>query len=189
MVSQLTPTEVESIFKEFGLINPSKSSLDRLPKKLSNHCEAQQLHLEEKLQKQFEIPEAARLFSVSLDGVMVHTRYSKILPGDSAWSEASCGTVSFFDDEGELLVTRYIARMPEHKKKTLKQQLAMQVHQVIKQRPELKLVKIADGARDNWTFLEEEIAQGECVLDFYHASEHLHNAMKIIYGIHYYFYP
>ena len=35
LVSQLTPAEAEGIFKEFGLMAPSKSSLDRLPKKLN----------------------------------------------------------------------------------------------------------------------------------------------------------
>ena len=182
LVSQLTPVEVESIFNEFGLMNPSKSSLDRLPKKLSHHEDTHQLDLEEKLQKQLDIPDAAKLFAVSLDGVMVHTRYSKILPGDSAWSEASCGTVSFYDDNGMLLTTRYMGRMPEHKKKTLKHQLAMQIDKIYHKRPELKLVKVADGARDNWTFFENDVIKGECVLDFYHACEHLHGAMKLIYG-------
>jgi hypothetical protein len=72
--------------------------------------------------------------------------------------------------------------MPEHKKKTLKSQLAMQFEQIKKLRPDLKMIKIADGARDNWTFLNDEIKEGECVLDFYHASTHIHNAMEIIYG-------
>jgi len=182
LVSQLTPVEVESIFKEFGLMNPSKSSLDRLPKKLIHHEAVQQLNLEEKLQEQFDIPKSAKLFAISLDGVMVHTRYSKVLPGDSAWSEASCGTVSFYDDNGVLLNTRYMGRMPEHKKKTLKQQLIMQVQKIHCKRPELTLIKVADGARDNWSFFENEVIKGECVLDFYHACEHLHHAMKLIYG-------
>jgi hypothetical protein len=30
--------------------------------------------------------------------------------------------------------------------------------------------------------LNDEIEEGECVLNFYHASTHLHNAMEIIYG-------
>jgi len=72
--------------------------------------------------------------------------------------------------------------MPEHKKKTLKSQLAMQFEQIKKLRPDLEMLKIADGARDNWTFLNDEIKDGECVLDFYHASAHLHDAMEVIYG-------
>jgi hypothetical protein len=182
LVSLNTPSECEQIFKEFGLMSPSKSSLDRLPKKLNEHWETNRLTLEKKLFDVFEIPSKATICAISLDGVMISTRYAQVLPGDSRWCEACCGTVSFFDKEGELLCTRFLARMPEHKKKTLKSQLAMQFEQIKKLRPDLKMIKIADGARDNWTFLNDEIKEGECVLDFYHASTHIHNAMEIIYG-------
>lgn len=182
LISLNTPAESEQIFKEFGLMSPSKSSLDRLPKKLNELWEEERITLEQKLLDVFEIPPEATVCAVSLDGVMVSTRYAKILPGDSRWREACCGTVSFFDKKGELLITRFLARMPEHKKKTLKSQLAMQFQQIKQLRPDLKILKIADGARDNWTFLDGELKQGECVLDFYHASGHLHDAMKAIYG-------
>ena len=182
LVSLNTPAEAEQIFNEFGLMSPSKSSLDRLPKKLNEHWEANRVNLEQKLFDAFEIPTEAFMCAVSLDGVMISTRYAQVLPGDSRWCEACCGTVSFFDKKGELLITRFLARMPEHKKKTLKSQLAMQVEQIKKRRPDLKMIKIADGARDNWTFLNDEIKEGECVLDFYHAATHLHDAMEVIYG-------
>lgn len=42
---------------------------------------------------------------------------------------------------------------------------------------------MADGAKDNWTFLEGELSKGDCVLDFYHAAEHLHQALEFIYGV------
>ena len=182
LVSLNTPAESEQIFKEFGLMSPSKSSLDRLPKKLDDYWQADRIELEKSLFDVFKIPVEATICAVSLDGVMISTRYAQVLPGDSRWCEACCGTVSFFDKNGELLQTKFLARMPEHKKKTLKSQLAMQMEQVKKLRSDLEMIKIADGARDNWTFLNDEIKEGECVLDFYHASTHLHNAMEIIYG-------
>ena len=182
LVSLNTPAESEQIFKEFGLMSPSKSSLDRLPKKLNELWESDRLTLEKNLFDVFDIPKEATMCAFSLDSVMISTRYAQVLPGDSRWCEACCGTVSFFDSSGELLNTRFLARMPEHKKKTLKSQLKMQFEQVKKLRPDLELIKIADGARDNWTFLDGEIKEGECVLDFYHASQHLHSAMEEIYG-------
>ncbi|MBL4819058.1 MAG: hypothetical protein JKY15_07535 [Deltaproteobacteria bacterium] len=117
LVSLNTPAEAEQIFKEFGLMSPSKSSLDRLPKKLNEYWEANRLNCEQKLLDVFEIPAEAFMCAVSLDGVMISTRYAQVLPGDSRWCEACCGTVSFFDKKGELLLTRFLARMPEHKKK------------------------------------------------------------------------
>ncbi len=182
LVSLNTPAESEKIFKEFGLMSPSKSSLDRLPKKLHDHWQSNRLIFEKRLLDVFEIPAEAALCSISLDGVMIATRYAQVLPGDSKWCEACCGTVSFFDHDGKLLHTHFLARMPEHKKKTLKSQLKKQLDQIKQFRPDLKILKIADGARDNWTFLDDEIKDGECVLDFYHAATHLHEAMEAIYG-------
>ena len=42
--------------------------------------------------------------------------------------------------------------------------------------------KVADGARDNWTFLDEELPPGVSVLDFYHAAEHLKDVMDLVHG-------
>ena len=182
LVSLLTPAEVETVFAELGHMRPSKSSLDRLPKQLSEHWEAQRDQLDARLCEQHEVPDEATMLSVSLDGVLIPTRYTRVLASDSRYAEASCGTLSFYDKEGEILGTRYFSRMPERKKKTLKTQLTQALEQVLAKRPSLEVIKIADGAKDNWTYLEDTLPQGECVLDFYHASEHLFAAMEAIYG-------
>ncbi len=80
-----------------------------------------------------------------------------------------------------MLHTNYLSRMAERKKKTLKNQLQCELDHALKQRPELTVVKVADGARDNWSFLED-ISGKHNVLDFYHAAEHLSLAINSIYG-------
>ncbi|MDQ3776888.1 MAG: hypothetical protein M3461_22335 [Pseudomonadota bacterium] len=40
------------------------------------------------------------------------------------------------------------------------------------QRPDLTLVKLADGAKDNWSSLGAVLPQGIEIIDFYHACEH-----------------
>ncbi len=75
-----------------------------------------------------------------------------------------------------------MARMPEHKKATLKEMLSAELDHTLKQRPDLTVVKIADGARDNWTYLNEMPVEGEEILDFYHACEHLNAALICAYG-------
>ena len=182
LVSLVTLAEAETVFKEFGHMQPSKSSLDRLPKQLSEKWEAQRETLDAQLCEQLDVPKVATMLSVSLEGVLVPTRYTRVMAGDSRWAETSCGTLSFYDKDGEILGTRYFSRMPEHKKKTLKNQLTQALEQVLAKRPSLEVIKIADGAKDNWTYLEDTLPQGECVLDFYHASEHLSAAMEAIYG-------
>ena len=47
-----------------------------------------------------------------------------------------------------------LGRMPESGKLTLKAQLASEVAHIRRARPEIGIVAIADGAADNWTFLE-----------------------------------
>ena len=53
-----------------------------------------------------------------------------------------------------------MARMPESKKVTLKTMVGAEVEAVLGQRPDLQLVKIADGANDNWTFLSRVLPEG-----------------------------
>ncbi|MFT4927112.1 MAG: hypothetical protein ACI8WB_003218 [Phenylobacterium sp.] len=181
-VSLVTPGEAHRLFKALGCMAPSRSSLTRLPAKLNAVIEKKNKALQEQLNEALTIPKEAVTVSVSLDGVMIPTR-DQVLPGDTKWGEASCGTVTFSDKEGETLSTQYYARMPEHKKRSLKNQLASTLKIIEQQRPDLALVKVADGARDNWTFLENELNAGDSVLDFYHASEHLHQALEFIYGV------
>jgi hypothetical protein len=71
--------------------------------------------------------------------------------------------------------------MPEHKKATLKTIPRNHTEAVLQQRPELKLVHLADGAQDNRTFFDEDMPLGFQLTDFYHASEHLKAALDAAY--------
>jgi len=181
-VSQITPSEAAHFFRELGGMQPSKSSLDRLPKKLSSQWEENKENFEKNLREQTEIPSSAATVSVSLDGVLVPIQGNVVIPGDFRYEEASCGTLSYYDGEGEPLMTRRYGCMPEHKKMTLKAFLAKEVDHALHCRPNLKLVKVADGAKDNWTFPDITLPKGRSVLDFYHAAEHLKKAFEVVYG-------
>jgi hypothetical protein len=182
VVSQLTPYEAAKLFGELGGMQPSKSSLDRLPKKLTLEWENNRAIFESKLRQQTKIPKEAVTVAISLDGVLVPIQGGVVLPGDSRYEEASCGTLTYYDAEGEPLSTRRYGRMPEHKKLTLKDFLKNELSHAINCQPDLHIVKIADGAKDNWIFLDKVLPKGTSVLDFYHAAEHLKKAFEIIYG-------
>jgi hypothetical protein len=181
VVSLVTPAEAKRLFDELGGMTPSSSSLTRLPGKLNAIIEKRPQELLNKLNEQLAVPEQATTVSVSLDGVMIATR-DQVLPGDSKWGEASCGTISYSDAQGEVISTQYFARMPEYKKRSLKKQLAGTMEVILQKRPDLSVVKVADGARDNWKFLEGQLGEGDSVLDYYHASQHLYEAMEAIHG-------
>ncbi|RMH21200.1 MAG: hypothetical protein D6701_02780 [Gemmatimonadetes bacterium] len=193
LVAHVTPQEAEGLLAELGHMRPSKSSLDRLPKVLGGAWEAEREGLEARLRAQTQVPEQAVSMAVSLDGVMVPMKEDQgagqsaeggaHAPGKkSVYREASCATLSFFDAEGKRLSSVRMARMPEAKKATLKAMLAAEVHEALGQRPELTVVKLADGAKDNWTYLDSVLPAGESVLDFYHAAEQLSEAFDAAYG-------
>jgi hypothetical protein len=195
MVSQMTPERAEEAFERLGNMTPSKSSLDRLPKELSVRWESDREAFEAKLREALEIPEGAVTVAVSLDGVLapmkdadpVGTRRraadeGKLTRGPAGYREVGCATLSFCDAEGELLGAIRMARMPEAKKATLKKSLLAELMLVLKRRPDLRVAKVADGAKDNWTYLHEQVPEGPEVVDFYHAAEHLNAALGAAYG-------
>jgi hypothetical protein len=194
-VAHLTPQESEELFDLIGNMTPSKSTLDRLPKALSGHWEAQRPLFEATLRTQEPVPKDAVSVAVSLDGVMApmkdgqrQAKRPAALPqgkspsGPAGYQEVGCATVSYYDRLGERLVTRRLARMPEAHKATLKRQLTAEVMGALIQRPDLRVVKVADGTADNWTYLSEKLPVGEDVLDFYHAVDHLSAALGTAYG-------
>jgi hypothetical protein len=154
---------------------------------LNQRWEPQTIAYHEELIVNECIPSNAVSFSTSLDGVMIGMKPEKSVSGDkqpmkTEWREASCGTISFFDAEGERISTVQYGQMPEHKKVTLKALLRMNTEAILQQRRDLKLVHLADGAQDNWTFFDEEMPLGFQLTDFYHASEYLKDAFAAAYS-------
>ena len=126
--------------------------------------------------KEARVPEAARAVVVSLDGVMAPMRDA------GGYREAGCATVSLVDGDGEQLASVRMGRMPQVHKATLKTIVAAEVEAVLAQRPNLTVVKVADGAKDNWTFLTGTLPEGVELIDFYHAVEHLKDAFDTAHG-------
>ncbi|MBW7935222.1 MAG: hypothetical protein H3C62_16770 [Gemmatimonadaceae bacterium] len=197
VVTQMTPKKAEDLFVRVGNMTPSKSSLDRLPKILAERWEDDRDAFERALRDGLEIPEGTVSLAVSLDGVLAPIDGAKsptevrakaanegrLSKGPAGYREASCATVSFCDAKGDLLGAIRMARAPETKKATLKQMLVDEVGAILLARPELKMVKVADGAADNWDFLSSsKLPSGEEAVDFFHASEHLHAAIANVYG-------
>ena len=123
-----------------------------------------------------EVPDAARAVVVSLDGVMAPMR------GAGKYREAGCATVSLVDADGARLHSVRMGRMPQSHKTTLKTMVTAEVEAVLAKRPDLTVVKVADGAKDNWTFLTRALPAGVELIDFYHAVAHLKDAFDTAHG-------
>jgi hypothetical protein len=76
-LAHLTPQEVEDMLLQFGAMNPSRSSLDRLPKALNQAWEPKTVAYYEKLIVKETIPKNAVSFATSLDGVMIGMKPDK----------------------------------------------------------------------------------------------------------------
>jgi hypothetical protein len=194
-VANLTPGAVEELYQRLGGLMPSKTSLDRLPKKVSGRWEAERERFEAALREKGEISPEAVAVGVSLDGVMVPMKdgerkkkreeaaaAGKHTRGSAGYQEVGCGTLTFYDRTGELLSSVRLGRMPEASKATLKSMLTEELAWVKEQRPDLKVVRLADGAKDNWTFLDALPVEGPSVIDFFHAAEHVSKALDAAYG-------
>jgi hypothetical protein len=117
-----------------------------------------------------DVPEASvSTVGVSVDGTCM------LLCGDG-WRVAMVGSLSLYDSGGERLYTRYTALPPEYGKEGFHQSFEHEIKQIRKLYPNADYVGIADGAADNWTFLQSHAE--EQILDFYHACEYLSKASK-----------
>jgi hypothetical protein len=202
VMGHLTPREAVTLFEELGGMTPSRSTLDRLPKELSHHWEEQREVWEEALRAAETVSDEATVLAVSLDGVMVpmknagraekRSQPDKQASGPAGFREVGCGTVVLYDADGERLSTVRYGRMPEYKKATLCDQLEAECQSILGLRPTLWVVKLADGAEENWRFLDHldlglpapllaEVKQAS-IVDFCHAADHLKKACDAIWN-------
>jgi hypothetical protein len=191
--AHLPPREAADLFVEIGGMRPSHPTIDNQPKLIAEVWEANRQPWEEILRQTEAVPPQATVVAISLDGVMAPVRQAdgtkkeasagKQARGPLGYREIGCGSVALYDPAGQRLSTVRYGRMPEHKKATLRQQLTAECQHILRQAPHLKLVKLADGAPDNWDYLsnlelglpasaQADLQQVE-IVDFCHAADHL----------------
>lgn len=103
-----------------------------------------------------------------------------ILMHEDGWREAMCGSITLYDPEGERLHTIYCAATPEYGKERFHEKFSREIEHVKERFPEALYVGVADGARDNWVFLEPYTHRR--IVDFYHAREYISKAATAIFG-------
>lgn len=102
--------------------------------------------------------------SFSLDGTCMLLRRD-------GWRQAMVGSVSLYNKDGERIHSTYLAQSPEYGKETFYRDLAKEIEATKKTYKGKPCIGVADGAIDNWKFLEPFVDVQ--VLDFFHASEYL----------------
>jgi hypothetical protein len=155
VLAQLPAGPAEARFQELGARPPSRSTLDRLPRTLTAPWEAHRPDWEAALQTRETIPGEATTLTISVDGVLAPLKPlaeeqgaraakrrapGKQASGPTGYREGGCGTRTLYDREGERLHTVQYARLPEHQKVTLAEQLQAAAPAILGARPDLRRV-------------------------------------------------
>jgi len=127
-------------------------------------------------QWQYDLPrfeQPVHSITLGLDGTCM-------LMQKDGWREAVCGSIAFYDKQGERLHTIYCAASPEYGKEKFKQKFSREIERVKEKFPDVLYIGLADGAKDNWTFLKQYTKR--LLVDFYHAREYIGKAAAAIFG-------
>jgi hypothetical protein len=125
---------------------------------------------------QYELPACVKTDEVAFISIGRDGTCMPVLP--KGWREAMCGTISLFKADGTRLHTIYQACAPEKGKEVFNYLMDKEIEAIRKKCPHADLIGVADGARDNWQFLEKYVQYP--ILDFYHASTYLAKVAEVI---------
>ena len=114
-------------------------------------------------------PSDVSIIGISLDGTCMLLR-------EDGWRQAMVGSISLYNEDGERIHTAYVAHSPEYGKETFYKNFTKEIEKVRKQYKDTTCIGVADGAADNWKFLEPFVDLQ--ILDFFHASEYLAKVSK-----------
>lgn len=125
---------------------------------------------------QYELPafdEPVATVTVGLDGTC-------LLMCEDGWREAMVGTLGFYDKDGRRLHTVYTAATPEYGKLTFLERFDGELERTKAACPEARYVGLADGAKDNWQYLD--LVTRTQVADFYHVTTYLWGAAEALFA-------
>lgn len=119
-----------------------------------------------------QLDKAISTIGISLDGAYV-------LTVNDGYREAMVGTIALYDHKGDRQDTIYVAASPEYGKQTFFNRFEREITKTKERYPDAQTIGIADGAQNNWAFLEAHTTRQ--LLDYWHASEYLAEASHALF--------
>lgn len=119
------------------------------------------------------VQEAVASMSIGIDGTC-------LLMSDDGWRETMVGTIGLYDEEGNRLHTTYVGAPPEYGKEGFYSTMVREIALAANRHPNATRVALADGARCNWSFLEQYTSRQ--TIDFWHVTEYINKAAGVLFG-------
>jgi hypothetical protein len=198
-VQQGTSREAEVMAEQLARLPYSRASFERVTHELGEEWLAHHADIEDELVQGIQVPENVHAVSMALDRVSIPMEEEAKRPRGRPRKDAPnrpvtrefrmgyCGTVTLHDAEGSAVYTFRYGCMPHSDPSLLCEGMANDIYRLMEQRPDLRLVQLADGAPEMWKLLQgaltaEMFGDITQLVDFWHVIEKLAPAAKVIYG-------
>jgi hypothetical protein len=194
-----TSREAETSAREVGRLPYSRSSFERVGHAVGELYVPTHAVVEAALIDAYEVPEAARTVSASLDRVSVPMEEPRKRPRGRPrkgapkrpvarhYRMAYVGALTLHDEKGEALHTIRYGRMPKGDADGLAKRMGADIASLLLARPDLKVELLCDGAPEMWNLLEAYISPASVgtdvvykLIDFCHVIEKLNKAIDVI---------
>lgn len=201
-----TPEETAQIFKKTSLFNLHPTTIKNLINNTGDFIEGHKDQIIEKIHKKEILEDTPDVMVCSLDGVNVLLNEKGKKKGrpkerpdkednnqtKSAYKNAVCGTVSFYNIEKAeetnknkaiRTMTKYVSRMPQERYPKFKHEFENEIKHCTTTNPQKKIL-LTDGHKSIQGYIRENplFADFVWMFDFFHAAEHLSKLSELIFG-------
>lgn len=192
----LPSREAHTLFKQMGIDSLSRSTLERTAQAFGKHLEEHRDEVDSALIETFMIPEQATTLSVSVDRVSLPIEKPKKRPVgrpkkgsarrpiELVYEMAYVLCWTLYDAEKTPLYTARAGRMPaDGASFEVEERLRWDVLELLKQRPDLRVIALSDGAQEMINLLgrvTEGLDVAFQLVDFWHAVEYLAKACSAL---------
>jgi hypothetical protein len=200
LLQQGTSREAEVTGQRLGRLAYSHSSFARVGHAVGQLYGAKKTEIDDALIVALDIPPEARSVSFGMDRVALPfeeprprpigrpRKDAPKRPVQRVFRMAYCTTVTFHDARGEALHTIRQGAIPSVNPVELCDRLLADAIAILQQRPDLRVVRLCDGAPEMRDLLREALDEATLgttvydLLDFWHVLEKLAPAAQVIYG-------
>ena len=204
-MAHLTDDETKQLFEKCAWFHPSATAIKNIADSIGDFVETNADTIMQAVQDAQQIPQETEVFVASMDGANVLLREKGVQKGrpperpgievssseTTAYKNAMAGAISCYklpsntEERPQRQQSCYIARMPQDKAATFKQQFEQEILAAEEKLPQgVTKIFLCDGHRSIWSYADNNPMYNdyEKLIDFYHTTEHLSKAGEALFG-------